>query len=306
MSVVQSPASNAIYTPDYFEHLVKNGTVTIMGFGSLVNEASASESFELTNFRLGTVRGFQRIFNLADWYSIATGDARVATAEVAVVAFASTGHPGSQSRVALMDVPYPEGVAGFLERESGVYKIVQVPYIDDNLEGGIALACGEVGDAEMRTLWGDDIWDEPPQISGRISYVGAATPSAPMPLVPPVGDIPGNPAVWLEMTPGYWDTPDYLRPVDLPPGPLVYPSPGYLRFVYHAHVKAGLTEELLDNTLLADRQTVLRQYLQANPLLESWVSAPEEEGELNVTQDPTGEEGADEEEDRDASEEDAA
>lgn len=116
--------------PNHFSHLVKDGKVTLLGFGSLVSEESARQSFEFENFRFGTVQGFRRIFNRADWINIDWGDSRLTTGEVCSVAFAEDGSD-MLSKVSLMDVSAREGLGGFLHREA-TYNIIEVPYIDDN------------------------------------------------------------------------------------------------------------------------------------------------------------------------------
>ena len=57
---------------------------------------------------------------------------------------------------------------------------------------------------------------------------------------------------------------------------VVYPSPGYLRLCFRAHRKAGqeVSENFLDTTLLMDRKTTLRTYLDANPALSEYVFDP--------------------------------
>ena len=116
--------------PDRFSHLTKDGNVTLLGFGSLVSEKSARASFQFQNFRYGTVTGFRRIFNRADWINIDWGDARIVTGEVCSVAFAQDGTE-TATRVALMEVTADEGLNGFLHREA-TYNIIEVPYVDDN------------------------------------------------------------------------------------------------------------------------------------------------------------------------------
>lgn len=251
------------YRPEHFWHLARGGRVTVLGFGSLVSEASARESFELANFRLGTAAGVQRLFGRADWINIDWGDARVATGEVASLAMAVTGDTSARCRVALMDVTAEEGLEGFLHRES-TYRIIEVPFRDDLGKEGIALACGECADKDVVRLWGPDVWYLR-HCTGRISYLSEDVPQEPMPLVPPCGGAPGDASAWLELTPGS-DEEDYVY--ELPQGPWIYPAPGYLRMVYRAHVKAGILDNFLDTTLLMDRGTTLRSYLSGNPLLD--------------------------------------
>ncbi len=97
---------------------------------------------------------------------------------------------------------------------------------------------------------------------------------AALPLVPDVQHadgtiVPGDPTTWLPLTPGH-----ARRPYSLPVRTWVYPSPGYLRMVTRAHAKAGIVDNFLDSTLLMDRHTTVRTYLDANPLLHDWVHDP--------------------------------
>ena len=259
----------------------------MLGFGSLVNEISASKSFALSNFRQGTVRGFRRVFSRADWINIDWGDARTCTGEVCSVALAPCrrGYDGdaeTEIRVALMEVSETEGIAGFLDREA-TYEIIQVPYLDDEGRHGVALACGECTEEDLRRLWPEASCWYLQNCRGKISYACAQPESVEpgighdddMPLVAEVQReaggalIPGDPAVWLPLTP-----PRGKRPFNLPDRRWVYPSPGYLRLVYRAHAKAGLAENFLDTTFLMDRHTNIRSYLAANPLLLAWVTDP--------------------------------
>eukprot|EP00418_Pyrodinium_bahamense_P091768 CAMPEP_0179030712 /NCGR_PEP_ID=MMETSP0796-20121207/10703_1 /TAXON_ID=73915 /ORGANISM="Pyrodinium bahamense, Strain pbaha01" /LENGTH=203 /DNA_ID=CAMNT_0020726895 /DNA_START=193 /DNA_END=804 /DNA_ORIENTATION=- len=192
------------------------------------------------------------------------------TGEVASLAMAVTGDTTVRCRVALMDVTEEDGLEGFLHRES-TYRILEVPFRDDAGAEGLALACGECADEDIPQLWGPDVWYLR-HCTGRISYVGKSVPAEPIPVVPFCDGAPGNPAVWLELTPGREDE-EYIY--DLPPGPWVYPAPGYLRMVYRAHAHTGILDNFLDTTLLMDRKTTLRTYLEGNPLLNAWVADPE-------------------------------
>ena len=75
---------------------------------------------------------------------------------------------------------------------------------------------------------------------------------------------PCDPPVW----------PSAQAPSTLPAGVnLIYPSPGYLRGCYKAHEMAGhgMLESFVNTTLLLDRQTTLKEYLDANPALAAFV-----------------------------------
>lgn len=110
--------------PRHFSHLVHAGSITLLGFGSLVSKSSASASFAFKNFRIGSITGYQRIFNRSDWVNYTWGDSRVETGETCSVALMHTGS-SVVSRIALMDVDAEEGLAGFLHRET-TYNIFEV------------------------------------------------------------------------------------------------------------------------------------------------------------------------------------
>lgn len=125
----------------------------------------------------------------------------------------------------------------------------------------------------MKMLWDVNKCWYLQNCEGRISYVDCS-PSSAMPIIPdiqmPDGTFAaGDSSVWIPMTPGRGK-----RPFRLPDRPHVYPAPGYLRLVYRAHCRGGIEDNFLDTTLLMDRQTTLRAYLDGNPLLRDWVTDP--------------------------------
>jgi len=304
--------------PRHFSHLVRDGTVTLLGFGSLVSRSSASRSFDFKNFRIGSVAGYQRIFNRSDWINYTWGYSRVETGETCSVALARTDC-SVISRIALMDVSAAEGLSGFLHRET-TYEIfevwllamrsplhvdlslpslaLQVPYVDDDGNSGTALACGECSDDDAQILWGQDNWYAQKAL-GQCFYV--TPPSTPMPMTPERyslgGDFegPGYPcSSWMPLTNQRLVMDKASGKFLLPARPWVYPAPGYLQSIYRAHAAAGLADSLLvnscvriapaigalriclivhaqDTTLLMDRITPLRTYLDANPTLKDFV-----------------------------------
>ncbi|CAE8612331.1 unnamed protein product [Polarella glacialis] len=264
--------SNCVYQPSDFEHLSKDGFVTIIGFGSLVSEASVRGSFDIKNFRYGTAFGTTRIFNRASWKTIEFGSARTPTAEIATVSMSIADDlAGANCRVALMDVDMQDGLRGFLRREV-TYRMLEVPFTDDSGESGIAIACGECADEDICDYWGPRV----PFLDkcvGRITYIDDALPEEAMPLVPPVDGEPGDPEVWMDISAKVQTG---GPPHVLPDGPWIYPAPGYLRLVYRAHASAGgdMAEDFLETTLLMDRKASLSTYLDSNPLLKEWVTDP--------------------------------
>ena len=252
----------------------ETGLITLLGFGSLVSEVSARQSFDFVNFRLGTCVGAQRIFNRADWINIEWGDACRETGEVCSLAMMRSVDPTLQTRVSLMDVTAGDGLDGFLKRES-TYAIIEVPFQDDRGVSGIALACGECTDEESVATWGADNWYLE-RARGRISYSnysGAAQPLVPSSSSSSSSSSSAGGAPLAASYPERLTPPPRKETVyELPPGPFVYPSPGYLRLCFRAHRKAGqeVSENFLDTTLLMDRKTTLRTYLDANPALSEY------------------------------------
>eukprot|EP00933_Yihiella_yeosuensis_P020579 TRINITY_DN16465_c1_g1_i5.p1 TRINITY_DN16465_c1_g1~~TRINITY_DN16465_c1_g1_i5.p1 ORF type:complete len:254 (-),score=40.64 TRINITY_DN16465_c1_g1_i5:38-799(-) len=240
--------------------------VTIAGVGSLVSEASAQESFDFKNFRIGEVKGWRRAFAQANWVNVSCGLARVDTNEVAALAMVPTSQD-YVSHVALLDVE-EEDLYSFYEREAG-YRIISVPFTARSrtenglVETGFALlctACKDDGEADM--LW--SVGGEMERHCKGSSYVADWMKSSLRPLWPAL------PAEPLSMTPVSATNSD-----DFQKG--LYPAPGYLRGCARAHARAGLLDHFLDSTWLADRRTTLRSYLQANAALKTFLEAEEDE-----------------------------
>lgn len=132
-------------------------TVTVGGFASLMDEASARATTpSITNWRYGWVDGYCRVFNLVSILNIrrgnATGD-HLATC---------TARPraGARLRVCLYDVPkaeYPE----LLARERRLREVV-APYTDDASKTGDCVIFGEYSDAEYRAerATTDELWQQ--------------------------------------------------------------------------------------------------------------------------------------------------
>jgi cytoplasmic tRNA 2-thiolation protein 1 len=241
------------FSPASFAHLASpEGAITVMGFGSLMSATSALATFPASTFRLATCAGWSRIFNRASPKLLARGACAPATGEVCGLAFART--PGASARVAVMEVDAVTGLAAFLQREP-YYDIRPLRYVDDAGRGGVALACCEcASDSAADALWGAAAaaaWRAGAR--GRVWHDGRTPDGAPLPPMPLVPEV----APW--------------EPPHLPQRDWLYPSPTYLRLCWLAHRRAGLEDHLLDATLLADRRTTLRAYLEANKATRAWV-----------------------------------
>lgn len=266
-------------TPEQFSKMIDatTGLITIIGFGSLVEKRSAARSFTFSNFRMGQIVGWNRIFNLSSWINIGWGGVRRNTGEVAALAFGRVNST-SVTQIALMDID-ADGLKSFLQREAG-YDIVEIPYTDVDGKIGTALACCETTDEEAVRIWGDmhlqGGWG-----GGKIFHYPSPSLSTAMPLVPLVEQHIGSfvsqdITKWVPLELEAWNNPD--RPFVLPNREHVYPAPFYFRLCYRAHLTQGpeLAQHFLDNTYLMDRVTTVNQYLAANPLLATYILDPAE------------------------------
>jgi len=218
---------------------------TLAGIGSIVDAASARQSFEFTNFRIGEIKGWRRVFGTSNWVNVANGDGSVAAGDTAALAMVPAA-ADFVSQVALMDVDVA-GLAGFYEREAG-YNIVSVPFTERGGDGagdgagGVALLCAAcANDHEADALWTE---------GGAMAR-----------------HCPGSEYVrdWMRRS---------LRPMWPPPGAPLFPAPGYLRLCAEAHRRAGMLTHFLDSTLLHDGR-VLREYVLEKQQLHDLLEQPQ-------------------------------
>ncbi|CAE7040162.1 unnamed protein product [Symbiodinium sp. CCMP2456] len=253
--------------------------VTVAGVGSLVSEASARESFDFSNFRVGEVREWRRSFCQSNWVNVASGGVSLESNEVAALAMVPAAD--YVSHVALLDV-VPSELPGFYEREAG-YRIVSVPFSVKGQDGSVieegqALMCAACDDdAEAERLWAPD--GEMARRCEDQSYVREWMSRALRPMWPaPQADMPLRPcdcAGTAQSVEARLAPPISLEelPRGLVPGLPLYPAPGYLRDCAQAHEAAGLLQHFLDSTCLSDRRTTLTDYLAANPGLDEYIRA---------------------------------
>ena len=134
-----------------------SGWVTIAGFGSLMQEASARETTpDLQNWRYGYVDGYARVFNLVSIINIRRG---LATGQHLTTCTARP-RKGCRLRVCLYDVParqYPE----LLARERRLRESF-VEFVEDKGRKGTACMFTEYSDAEYRAerATTDEMWQE--------------------------------------------------------------------------------------------------------------------------------------------------
>ncbi|EKX47504.1 hypothetical protein GUITHDRAFT_137296 [Guillardia theta CCMP2712] len=122
----------------------KGGRVTIIGFGSLMDPSSASQTMRGSNMRRGTVDGFCRVFNLVSIINIARGYAK--NRELATCT--AMRRENSFLRVSLMDIDKEEYEA-FARREARLRHEV-VEYVSDDGDRGVGVICTAYSDEEYR------------------------------------------------------------------------------------------------------------------------------------------------------------
>jgi len=227
-------ASLAVADPRSLLSPFQDGRFTIAGFGSLLSPRSAAFTFpELTNFRVGSIRGWRRVFAHTTAVFHARGVARTDTREVASLSVEEEA--GGELIVALFDVPASAAAAAAPPDREHEFRFVAVQARDarGNLEPGLAVACAAWNDAEYRAAR-----CAPAEWARR--YTGAhPTTGAPFRID----------AVWDDDA--------------------VLPCRPYLRHVVLAAQALGPLAEacVLDRTFLADRATTVRQHLARDPTI---------------------------------------
>eukprot|EP01135_Chromosphaera_perkinsii_P011185 Nk52_evm12s2356 gene=Nk52_evmTU12s2356 len=103
------------------------GSNTIIGFGSLLSESSARTSFpNLSNFRLGSVKGYRRVYNHVGLIFIEKGLVGPESLELASLCAEETNDPSVEPMiVTVFEIP-DEEIPAFHERER-FFQIRQVP-----------------------------------------------------------------------------------------------------------------------------------------------------------------------------------
>jgi hypothetical protein len=225
-------------------------TTTILGLGSLLSERSSRVTFpDLINFRLGRVPNYRRIFGHPASIFFQRGLANIDTMEYSsLCAEYCEGHPGFVCSI--FEVPAGPNTTimssggvpsqDFLEREEE-FDIVQVPYVDfntkdksDSVLGGEASTTATSSKGILCTRFTDDgyikRWGEERFVERYKKY--------------------GINTIW-----GYqYDS--GLRPCQV-----------YLRHCYLAAKKMGdeCFDSFLDETVLVDRKTTVREYVSQYP-----------------------------------------
>jgi hypothetical protein len=208
--------------------------VTVLGYGSLLSEKSARLTVpNLTNFRLGRVSNFRRVFSHPSSGFFRHGIANLETLEIAAFSAEDCkGLPGFI--VSVFEIPIDnrydsllDGVPRTLLQREASYDIVEVPFEDSRNSGGTshALMCVRSTDAIFIEKWGQERFDK------SFRHYGIET-------------------IWG------WSKDSGIRP-----------CPVYLRHCYLAAKSMGdiCLNSFLDESYLIDRTTTIRQYLDQYP-----------------------------------------
>lgn len=216
-------------------------TITILGYGSLLSEKSAKSTFpELSNFRLGRIRNYRRVFGHPASIFFATGIADLPSLQIAS-ASAEFDQDSAGFVVSAFDVPN-EGLSGvpsraLLEREAS-YDFEKVVFAgltkncNPSMEGWLSVRST---DSAYIKKWGQERFDR------QFRKNGIET-------------------IW------HWPEDSGLRPCAV-----------YLRHCYLAAQSMGeeCFNSLLDESYLCDRSTTIREYLNMYPEVLDSVPPPE-------------------------------
>lgn len=204
------------------------GAITILGLGSLLSERSARTTFpNLRNFRCVRIRGFRRCFAHSPSIFVARKISNMETKELA--SLSAEPCEGSSFIMTAFEVDDEgSGMDAFREREEE-FKLSMVPY--ESLEGTpdpaseCGMLCEASTDAEYIKQWGQERFDD------EYTKRGLST-------------------IWG------WGQDSGLRPCG-----------AYLRHCALAAQRLGepAHQSFLDDTVLVDRKTTIRSYLEAHP-----------------------------------------
>jgi hypothetical protein len=216
---------------DNFDGIVcDDNLLTVAGFGSLLSETSARSTFpELQNFRMGHVSGYRRVFAHACDIFFTRGIARPETKEISSLSVEE--HHESEIVVTLFEIEAtPDSIEAFIQREHEFkFCAVSTRQLDD--DGKLLLPATD---------------DRPAVICARNTDENYRKTRCP-------------PEEW-ERRYGKHGLTSIWRDD-------VLPCRVYMRHCVLAATKLGPIAEasFLDGTVLADRSTTVRQWLEKNP-----------------------------------------
>lgn len=205
--------------------------ITILGFGSLLSEQSSKTTFpELRNFRLGRVKNYRRVFGHPASIFFQRGIANLETKEMSSLSTEFVdAHPGficSIFEVLNDGMMGKNGVPSFAFLErEEEFDIIEVPYEESDGKIRKGILCAAGTDDIYLKRWGKDRFE-----SNYKRY--------------------GVDKIWG------WQKDSGLRPCAV-----------YLRHCYLAAKSMGTKclNSFLDETVLVDRKTTVRDYLRQNP-----------------------------------------
>ena len=221
-------------------------TLTILGFGSLLSERSASTTFpDLKNFRLGRLPNYRRVFAHPADIFFQRGIADLATKQMSSLSVEPC--EGAECIVTVFEVPskdmMEDGIPSqaFLEREAE-FDIVPSPFYEldkdspkFSTEPKAGIVCKRSTDEAFIQRWGKEHFE-----SAYGKY--------------------GIDTIWG------WSEDSGLRPCAV-----------YLRHCYLAAKGMGddCLRSFLDDTYLVDRKTTVRKYLEQHPQVLETQPPPE-------------------------------
>lgn len=233
-SINAGSSSNAVrhgteLTDDFADVICENNLLTVAGFGSLLSETSARSTFpELQNFRLGHVSGYRRLFGHGCSIFFDRGIARPETKEISSLSVEP--HADSEIVVTLfeIDAGNPDVIRAFIQREHEFRFCAVVTHQVNRSNGSPAKE------------------DRPAVICARNTDENYRQTRCP-------------PEEW-ERRYGKHGLTSIWRDD-------VLPCRVYLRHCVLAATKLGSIAEasFLDGTVLADRTTTVREWLEKNP-----------------------------------------
>lgn len=215
--------------------------MTILGFGSLLSEKSSRLTFpELTNFRIGRVLKYRRIFGHPAHIFFERRIANMDTKEFSSLSaeYVNETFPGfictvfEVSAKGMMEDGIPS--QAFLDREQE-FNITAVPYLELDGTEGKGILCVRSSDEEYMKRYGQERFDR---------HYG----------------IHGIDTIWG------WKEDSGLRPCAT-----------YLRHCTLAAESMGTEclDSFLDETFLVDRKSTVREYLEENPQVLTTLPPPE-------------------------------
>ena len=240
--------------------------VGMLGLGTLMSEVSAkSTSPSARNFSFCTVRDYRRIFAHPSHHQMRRGEpfAHFESAELA--GLSCEPWAGSSFSSVYFEVPADE-FAAILERENMYEMVVATAELSD---GGTVhgYVCCRTTDERLLAAMGPEVWQQAyarhfagpadtvfdsaaaDDVSSGFAAAAPAAAPAPAPAAPSGYPIPGPPRVWS------WEG-------------KILPARIYLRHCVLAignQAGQAAVETFLDDTLLWDGATTVRQHLEANP-----------------------------------------